>query len=398
MTNHRVFTFPIVIAALTAMATAVACSDAPEGNLCRGNCPGSSGSNGGGGTGGDGGDGSEPPEEEKLFRALQAELEQKCGGQCHTDATYVPLPPAFLAPPDPYLSIKAQPGVVVGDYYQSSLLTKGPHAGPAIGVDPTFEAKVVEWLKMEAMIIQSIQKPTTPPFTVVNGPNDVDLTPAAVGGLTGVRLKFNASLVGGILSLDQMTIVAAAGSDVHILKPRFIRILTTADASGRTEIPDPADTFSNTDQTVPNAAETLLLPGSALFPGDGWVPFDLANDRIRIEIEKLEPGKVAIIEQPKTCRDPAGFAANSLPGIRTQAAGGNTCAGCHGNGLAGLNLNSGDNALVCNQILQKLNEGNLAQSLFVTKVTAGPHSGGTVPNAGAWTTLITTAYDTYMKQ
>ena len=44
-----------------------------------------------------------------------------------------------------------------------------------------------------------------------------------------------------------------------------------------------------------------------------------------------------------------------------------------------------DQAVVCNQILQKLNEGNIPQSLMVTKVTTGPHNGGTINNAANWT-------------
>jgi len=381
-------------------ATAGGCSDDPADGLRRngGGPGGSSGASGGVG-GGDGGPGSGgPPAEELAFRAIEAEMQQKCGATCHTDGTYIGSPPTFLAPPDAYKSIKAQPGVVVADFYQSALLTKGAHAGPAIGTDPTFETKVIEWLKAESFVIQSLKKPSTDAVAIVNGPNDLDLTKAAVGGLAGIHLKFNASLVAGILSLEQMKIVVPAGPDVHVYKPRFYRVLAAADASGRTEIADPADSFSNSDQTVPNGAETTLSPGSALFAGDGWVPYDFGKDKIRIELEKLEPGKVAVLEQPKVCKDAAGFATNALPAIRAQNAANGTCVGCHGNGLAGLNLNSNDNALVCNQILQKINEGNIAQSIIVTKVTAGPHNGGAVADGAAWTAVITNAYNTYMKQ
>ena len=82
----------------------------------------------------------------------------------------------------------------------------------------TFEAKVIEWLKAESFAIQSIKKPSTDPVALVSGPNDIDMckggmagTGACVGGLTGVHLKFNASLIGtsGILSLDTITVEAA---------------------------------------------------------------------------------------------------------------------------------------------------------------------------------------------
>src|SRR5262245_21135522 len=209
MANFRVSTLTVgFVIALGAVA--VACSDDASDKLSGRGGPGSSGG-ASGANGGDAGVPTGPGPEEVLFRKVEADLEQKCGGQCHTDAKYVPTPPAFLAKPDAYKSIKGQPGIVVADFYQSTLLTKGAHAGPAVGADPPFEAKVIEWLKMESAVIQSQKKPTTDPFTVANGANDIDLTKAALGGLTGVHLKFNASLVGGILSLDKMELVAPAG-------------------------------------------------------------------------------------------------------------------------------------------------------------------------------------------
>ena len=353
----------------------------------RGGPGGSSGSSGG--TDGDGGSGppADPPEL-VLFRAVEPDLQQKCGQTCHTEGTYKPAPPTFLAGPDAYKSVKAQPGAIVADYYQSVLLQKGAHAGPAVGTDPTFEAKVIEWLKMEAAVIQSQKKPTTDAVAIVAGPNDVDMTKACVGGLTGVHLKFDAALTGGILSLSNIKVVAAAGTDVHVYKPLFIKVLAKPDATNRREIPDGAETFSNTDQTVPGGAETVLNPGSAFLTAAGWAPFDFATDKIRIEVEKLEPGKVSVIEKPKVCKDVAGFTANVLPSMR--GAGGITpnCANCHGNGLAGLSLNGADQAVVCNQVLSKLNEANIAQSSIVTKVTAGPHNGGLVNNAAGWTAVF----------
>jgi hypothetical protein len=346
-------------------------------NGSRGSDGGSSGANPGG-----------PPPEEVLFRAVEPDMQKKCGLTCHTDGTYKPTPPTFLAGPDAYKSIKAQPGAIVADYYQSVLLQKGAHAGPAVGADPTFEAKVIDWLKMEAAVIQAQDKPSTDPVALVAGPNDVDMAKASVGGLTGVRFKFDASLTGGVLSLSNIKVVAAAGTDVHVYKPLFIKVLAKPDSTNRTEIRDGAETFSNTDQTVPGGAETLLNPGSAFFTASGWTPFDFATDKIRIEVEKLEPGKVQVIEKPKVCKDVAGFTANVLPTLR--GAGGITpnCANCHANGLSGLSLNNADQAVVCNQVLLKLNEANIAQSVMVTKVTVGPHNGGNVNNAAGWTAVF----------
>jgi hypothetical protein len=329
------------------------------------------------------------PEEAK-FRIAEPELQKSCGKTCHDTGTYIPPAPTFLAPPDIYKAIKAQPGIVVRDVYASALLTKGPHAGPALSQDPELEKKVVDWLEAEAVLIQSQKLPTTPAFTVVSGPNDIDLSPASVGGLTGVHLKFEAVLLGTMLSLTKLTLVAPAGQDVHVLQPRFIRVLPKAKEDGSIDVPDPADSFSNADQTIPNGKETPLAPGSVLFSSASWRPFDLAADKLRIEITKLEPGKISVVAAAATCKDAAAFGTAVLNGIRNQGTSQNrNCQGCHADGLGGLSLGSQDVGLICQQVLSKLNKANLAQSLIVTKVTGGmAHNGGTVPDANAWRALF----------
>ncbi len=91
--------------------------------------------------------------------SFEPDLTKKCGGVCHTDGTFTPTPPKFLEGPDAYKSIKAHPGIVMRDVYQSALLTKGPHAGPAVSSDPEFEKKVIAWLEAESFAIQSPEAP-----------------------------------------------------------------------------------------------------------------------------------------------------------------------------------------------------------------------------------------------
>ena len=167
--------------------------------------------------GGSSGGPSGPGQEEVLFRAVEADFKKKCGAACHELGTSKPAAPTFLAGPDSYKTVKAYNGIVVADYYQSSILNKGAHSGPAVGDDPTFEAKLIEWLKMESAVIQSVKKPSIDPIALKAGANDIDLTKAATAGLAGVHLKFDAALVGGILSLSNIKLHAAAGTDVHIL-------------------------------------------------------------------------------------------------------------------------------------------------------------------------------------
>ena len=406
MANIRLTALTIGLAVGLVGAIGACSSDDAASKLAgRGGTSGGMGASGGpgssGGVDGDGGAGTNPggpPPEELLFRAVEPDFKQKCGNACHELATYKPTPPAFLAGPDAYKSIKAQPGAIVADYYQSVLLQKGAHAGPAVGSDPTFEAKVIDWLKAESFAIQSIKKPSTDPVALVSGPNDIDMckggmggTGACVGGLTGVHLKFNASLIGtsGLLSLDSITVVAPAGIDVHVYKPKLYKVLAMPNAAMQTEIPDGSDSFSNTDQTVPGGMETVLNPGSALITSDGWSPFNFASDKLRIEVEKLEQGKVTVVMAAPTCKNVPNFTANVLPSMRGQAGGFNlNCANCHGNGLAGMSLNGADQTVVCNQVLGKLNSADITKSLIITHLASnGGHGGGPITDTAGWTAL-----------
>ena len=324
-------------------------------------------------------------QEQEAFAKVQPELLKNCGRGCHDTGAFSSAP-AFLEGPDVYRAIKNQPGVVVRDVFASTILTKGPHAGPAVSSLPDFEKLVIEWLETEAVAIQSQKLPSSAPATITLGDNDLDLSPASNGKLTNVHLKFTASLVGTMLSLGNVRVAAPAGTDVHIVQPKFVRV------TGTEEVEDPADSFSNSDQTVPGGQETVLSPGSVLFSAPAWRPFDPAKDKLRVEVTKLEPGKVAVIANAPTCADPAGFTQKVLPTLRnTKAQGGNgqTCAQCHGAGLAGLSLASNDATLVCNQILGKLSKGDIPNSLIVKKVTGATHSGGAVADANAWRNLFT---------
>ncbi len=369
------------------VGVAAACSDDAADSLRRGGGPGSSsGSNGAVDPNAPGANGSGIAHEEELFNALEAEFSTKCGNACHGTAESKPAPPKFLEGADTqarYKTIKAYPGIVVPDIYQSAVLVKGAHAGPALNTDPEFEKKVIAWLTAEALALTSVAAPTTDPVTVTQGANEIDLSKAATG-ITGVKLKFDATVLSGMLSLSNMKLVAPAGTDTHISKPRFIRVLE-APVNGKQQFIDPADTFSNLDQTTAGGTEAVFGPGSALFSGEGWRPYDLAKDKIRIEIQKLEKGTVQVTAGQQQCKNVPMFQANVLPALRGTGFTPN-CQNCHGNGLAGLQLGSNDAALVCLQVMGKLNQANIGQSLMVTKVSGGgvAHNGGQVNDVNAW--------------
>jgi hypothetical protein len=179
---------------------------------------------------------------------------------------------------------------------------------------------------------------------------------------------------------------------VHILQPRFVRVLPAPGADGKSEVADPADSFSNSDQTVPGGQTTALAPGDVLFSNEAWRPFDLAKDKLRIEVTKLEPGKVSVLAGAAKCKDVPGFVAKILPSMRGQAGNFNlTCANasCHGAAAIGnMNLSGQDNDLICQQVLSKVNQANVAQSLIVTKPTSTSHGGGTLTDVSGWKSLF----------
>lgn len=333
-----------------------------------------------------------PPFEERLFRALEAKLVTTCGGgsngMCHVNGTYTGNPTRFLAGPDAYKSIKGTPGIVVKDPFQSTLTSRGAHAGPALDADQELDAKVRAWLEAEAVAIRAVKLPSTDPVAIVVGANEIDLTKASAAGLSGVRLRFDASLVAGILSLTKIRIATQAGTAVHVLKPRFVKVVGTG--KDAVETADPADSFSNADQVVAGGAETTLQPGSALFAGGGFAPFDVAQHKVRIELEKLEPGTLTVIEPPKVCANPTGFGTAVLPGLRAATAARGTCRSCHADGVAQLSLDSADTALVCNQVLGKLDKANIPQSRIIRKVTtdAATHTGGAATDPAGFTALF----------
>lgn len=373
--------------ALAAALLAGACSDDNADSLARRGVRNDPNNPGGPAAGGDGGAGTV---ELTAFQKIEPKLTKECGRTCHDTGTFVGAP-AFLKGPDVYKSIKDHPGIVVRDVFASALLTKGPHAGPALNSLPELEAEVIGWLETEAVAIQSQKLPTTPPFPVTIGDNDIDLSPAGTG-VANVRLKFKAELLGTSLSLSTLRVSAPAGTDIHILQPKFVRVLGAPLEDGTTDIDDPADSFSNSDQTVPGGQETALSPGSVIFSNPRWRGFDPAKDKLRVEMTKLEVGKVAVIAGTVACANPGLFGTAVLPTLRaTQGGGGGggTCRSCHGDGLAGLSLNSNDNDLVCKQVLAKLTKADIANSLIVKKVTGMQHNGGAVGNAGTWTALFT---------
>lgn len=332
---------------------------------------------------------------EAQFRALQTDFDRTCGNVCHKAGASGGSPPTFLADPDPYVSVKAFKGAITKQPIQSILWDKAAHTGPALHDSPDLQKKIQNWLIAESVALTVEKKPSTDPITIVNGPNDVDLSPACTAGLTGVHLKFSASLLGTVLSLSDLKVSVPAGTDVHMAHLLLVKKLAAPKADGSDEILDPADSFSNLDIQLPAGVETSIASGLIL-SGEGFTPFDLATEKVRFQVDKLEPGKVKVAGAATTCKDAAGFATKVLPSMSGQNGVTPNCSSCHNtaNAQANINLNQQkggalDAEFVCSTVLAKTNKADFANSIIIKKVTGMQHAGGQVNNAATWAKLFT---------
>ncbi len=351
---------------------------------------------GGGGTGtGEAGAGG-PGQGEALYRALEPQMIQACGGAgggCHVSATQFATAPTFLAGPDSYLSVKKFAGIVVPEVFSSVLLTKGQHEGPSLTTDAAFEKKVEAWLYEESLELSQVQLPSTDPFSIkLNADNDIDLAKLEKG-VSGVHLKFKAAMVGTALEFTSVRLVAPAGSAVHIKHPLFYRV-----KAGALDLQDPSDSFSNSDQTVPGGAETPLAPGLVIFTA--WGDWNNA-DKLRLTAYKLEKGTLVEASAPTTCKNSDNFGAQVAPllmGNGNAAQLTCTAGNCHGSGgdgqgamdLSALTIDPPDFSQACQIVLKEIDQKTPANSKIIMKPAGAlSHVGGKVDNPQAFTTDIT---------
>ena len=356
------------------LALAWACGSDDGGSLL-----GGGGGSSGGSSGSSGGDGATTiplaQQAEDLFRQLEPDLTKACGGPCHTDGT-TGSAPRWLAPPDAYVSIKAYPGIVVPDPDSSKLLTKGPHAGPALTGDLATRTRA--WLSLEATLLKNAVLPTTDPFAIVSGANTVDISKAGTG-VDGTKMTFTATITGSVLTLGELHIVAPPTTAVHVAHPIFVVIPETGP-----EKPDPVDSFSNTDQTINPSASDPLGPGELILIGWG-------NSKMRVEFTKLEPGKVVDAggDGGGGCKSVTTYVSSAVPAIQN-----NTCLTCHqgqnGGATAALDMTDvgQDNARACAQALTKVNLTDKPNSTIIAAPTGKVQHPYQVADPQGWTNAI----------
>ena len=356
---------------------------------------------GGGGEGTSGGISADASEEElknqakELFTELEPNLVTTCGRGCHDTGSAFAQAPRFLAGPIRYVSITANPTIVTIDPGMSSVFLKGQHDGPALADTPELENSVLTWLRYESAALQKKTFPTSEILSInVGGTTEFDLSKA--GTIPGVKLRFDSAITSGILTIKNMKLIVPAleaGMGAHIVRPVFYRV-----KADKKQYPDPSDSFSNTDAVIPTG-ENPLPPGSAIFTGANWKGFDAGTDKIRIEIGKLEPGKIVTAAQAPSCKNPGMFQTALLPSLQTGTNQSCFSNGCHGNNVKSPDMspasaNPQDIAKLCANMKAYINPGAPANSQIIMKAAgAVTHSGGKVADTAgftnAWTQAIT---------
>ncbi len=317
---------------------------------------GASSSSGGGAHDGDGGgsisDASTAPQGQQLFEALLPGLESNCGGACHQKG--IGGAPLWLGPPDPYTSAVKYPGIIVTDPGTSIIVTKGRHEGPAL-VDPLL-TQVMQWLTAEAAAIPVTMLPSSAPFSVTAGSNDIDCSPA---GIPGMHITFGAVASGNLLTLSNVSVVAPSTTGVHITYPIFAILPPMAD-----EIDD--SSMSDVDQTIAAGATAALGPGTLILTQ--WQ----ANAQMKIEFTKIAKATASDGGLTGGCKALTSFTTNAVPAIQA-----NTCLNCHNTGgsgnaamdLSGLASNPVNDTAACAQALTRANPANPAQSDIILAPT-----------------------------
>jgi hypothetical protein len=232
----------------------------------------------------------------------------------------------------------------------STLLTKGPHTGPALTPDQA--AIMLDWIELEVVAAGGEPAPTveTDRMTPVSGLNTVDLTAL---GLTGTTLTFLYEPLATGMYLSDLEVTGGTGG-AHLVNPLFVIW-----NEGLAE-PDPINRFGNVDLTVLEGTTSQIGGGTAVFvdviPGsDISVHFRVAEFADGTDPDDGDGGIIG-----GGCNNVPAFTANA------QAALSAACNTCHGTGgmtdaiaatdMTRINdLTADGQAAVCGQVKTRVN-------------------------------------------
>lgn len=202
-----------------------------------------------------------------------------CGG-CHS-VLGTNAPSFMMKTPDMLQNMLAYPGIIGSSPQTSRLYMKGVHEGPAFTPDQL--TVVGNWITFynsnKPMGDGGMAAPTVIPFAPsTTESNTIDLS-ALDPTLAGVTVTFNAQFdeAAKVLTLTSLDLVTPASTGVHVTHPVFFswdqNLMPT---------PDPADSFSNLDETVMAGSTAPLGPGTFVLSGFAM------GDLISVAFSKIE--------------------------------------------------------------------------------------------------------------
>jgi hypothetical protein len=272
-----------------------------------------------------------PENAEPLFRALEDDLVQTCGGPngtCHERGSFQQAP-TWLGGPDRYVTIKKYRGVLPAtkDVGDSILLTQIRHAGPMLADAPNnLFGRVSDWLTAE---VPGPPLPSTGPITVHAGYNNVPLDTVA-SGMKDARLSFIANELNGTLTLSALRIKAPNNANVTLDSPFFVVL----PRNGKVK-PDPDANGFKGQLTVPSGTTADLFTGQMILLR--WDP--TGSLKIAFNAIASTPGDTVSVgctalEEFKNSALPAmGMPVDVLPNDYTPPSadplGQSSCLGCH---------------------------------------------------------------------
>jgi hypothetical protein len=196
----------------------------------------------------------------------------------------------------------------------SRIYAKGVHEGPGLTAvqKPIVGDWINLWARLKPKADGGVSKPSVMPFVPVIGDNTVDLA-VLDGSLAGQKITFTASMIGSTLHLSKIMVVTS-GMGLHIAHPLWVMW----DAS-MTPTPDPVDSFSNLDETVPSGSTAALGPGSLFLPN--FASTMMINVVFTTIETKAVAGDGGLLVG---CKNVGSWTTNTLPAL-TNA----TCLTCH---------------------------------------------------------------------
>ncbi len=335
----RAFTLPMAMIALTLAAQG-----------CLGSALNGDGNGGSGGTGGGAAVDMAPDVVGQFYANVEPIITPACGG-CHGVAGTT-APAFMIAQPDLLKNILSYPGIIGSTPQKSRLYMKGLHEGPAFTPD---QLQVVgDWITFYNATVGTGDggdaKPTISPFTPsMTAANSIDLAPLDAT-LSGVKVTFNAQMVGTSIELTNLKITAPASTGVHITHPIFVIWDQNLNPT-----PDPIDSFSGLDETVFSGTSAPIGPGTLLMPNFA------AGDLISVAFSLAEPKSGSADGGTVSgCKNLAMFVSNVKPLLSA-----NTCStNCHvgANPTAGLKFDATPDAALCANALTEINTTTPAMS------------------------------------